>query len=194
MSPDFSIITPSYNYAKYVREMLDSVAGQEGVTFEHIVYDAGSTDGTLDVLREYDHVSLFVEPDEGMSDAINKGFKKAKGEWVMWLNTDDMLHPGALKEVLRYARQNEDADVIFGGWHFVDEAGNLTKKNFDADDVDGVLRLQLQFAESRTIKRVYGHTVSADDNLNILVDSVFYVFFRLLKPVLKIANKWRLEN
>ena len=60
--------------------------------------------------------------------------------------------------------------------------------------MDGVLRLQLQFAESRTIKRVYGHTVSADDNLNILVDSVFYVFFRLLKPVLKIANKWRLEN
>ena len=71
---------------------------------------------------------------------------------------------------------------------------NLSKKNFDAESVDGVLRLQLQFAESRTIKRVYGHTVSADDNINILVDSLFYVFFRLLKPVLKIANKWRLEN
>ena len=154
MSPDFSIITPSYNYAKYVREMLDSVAGQEGVTFEHIVYDAGSTDGTLDVLREYDHVSLFVEPDEGMSDAINKGFQKAKGEWVMWLNTDDMLHPGALKEVLRFARENEDADVIFGGWHFVDEAGNLKEQTQHAYDEAGNLKeqTQQQFDEAGNLK------------------------------------------
>ena len=103
MKPDFSIITASYNYAEYIREMLDSVAGQEDVTFEHIIYDAGSTDGTLDIIKEYEHVSLFVEPDDGMSDAINKGFERASGEWVMWLNTDDRLHPGALKEVLRFA-------------------------------------------------------------------------------------------
>ena len=83
MKVDFSIVTPSYNYSEYIRECLDSVRDQQGVTFEHLIYDAGSTDGTLDILAEYDHINLVVEKDKGMSDAINKGFKKAKGEWVM---------------------------------------------------------------------------------------------------------------
>ena len=54
--PDFSIITPSYNYARYVRECIESVKNQEGVTFEHIIQDAGSTDGTLDILHSYPHL------------------------------------------------------------------------------------------------------------------------------------------
>ena len=109
--PLFSIITPSYNYAKYVRECIESVKAQEGVTFEHIVFDAVSTDGTLDILREYPHLDVTVKPDRGMSDAINKGFRKAKGKWVMWLNTDDRLLPGALKAVAAFAEQHPEADV-----------------------------------------------------------------------------------
>ena len=96
--------------------MLDSVASQEGVTYEHIIFDAGSTDGTLDIIREYDHVDLTVEPDKGMTDAINKGFKKAKGKWVMWLNTDDRFKPGALAALKSYADKHCDADVIYGAW------------------------------------------------------------------------------
>lgn len=86
--PDFSIVTPSFNYATYVRECIESVLGQEGATFEHIIQDAGSTDGTLDILREYPHLKLHVEKDSGMSEGINRGFLKATGKWVMWLNTD----------------------------------------------------------------------------------------------------------
>lgn len=59
--PDFSIITPSYNYARYVKECIESVKNQEGVTFEHIIQDAGSTDGTLDILHSYPHLKLHVE-------------------------------------------------------------------------------------------------------------------------------------
>ena len=93
--PDFSIITPSYNYARYVRECIESVKNQEGATFEHIIQDAGSTDGTLDILHSYPHLKLHVEKDSGMSEGINRGFRKARGKWVMWLNTDDRLLPGA---------------------------------------------------------------------------------------------------
>ena len=121
--PLFSIITPSYNYAKYVRECIESVKAQEGVTFEHIVYDAGSTDGTLDILREYPHLDVTVEPDRGMSDAINKGFRKAKGQWVMWLNSDDRLLPGALKAVAAFAEKHPEADVVYGAWNFVNADG-----------------------------------------------------------------------
>lgn len=67
---------------------------QEGVTFEHIIQDAGSTDGTLDILHSYPHLKLHVEKDSGMSEGINRGFRKARGKWVMWLNTDDRLLPG----------------------------------------------------------------------------------------------------
>ncbi len=124
---DFSIITPSYNYSQYIREMLDSVRDQEGVTFEHLIYDAVSTDGTIDIIREYDHVSLVVEKDKGMSDAINKGFKKAKGKWVMWLNADDRLELGALAEVKKFADSHFEADVIYGEWNFMDGGGNYQR-------------------------------------------------------------------
>ena len=121
--PFFSIVTPSYNYSKYIRECIESVKNQEGVTFEHIVFDAGSTDGTVDIIKEYSNIDLTVEPDSGMSDAINKGFRKAKGKWVMWLNTDDRLLPGALKAVAAFAEKHPEADVVHGAWNFVDEEG-----------------------------------------------------------------------
>ena len=108
--PDFSIITPSYNYARYVRECIESVKNQEGVTFEHIIQDAGSTDGTLDILHSYPHLKLHVEKDSGMSEGINRGFRKARGKWVMWLNTDDRLLPGALAAVKAFADSRPDAD------------------------------------------------------------------------------------
>jgi glycosyltransferase involved in cell wall biosynthesis len=126
-TPLFSIITPSYNYATYVRECIESVKNQEGVTFEHIVFDAGSTDGTLDILREYPHLDVTVEPDQGMSDAINKGFRKAKGKWVMWLNSDDRLLPGALKAVAAFAEKHPEADVVYGAWNFVDADGAFVR-------------------------------------------------------------------
>jgi glycosyltransferase involved in cell wall biosynthesis len=125
--PDFSIVTASYNYSEYIREMLDSVVTQEGVTYEHIIFDAGSTDGTLDVIREYEHVDLTVESDTGMTDAINKGFKKAKGKWVMWLNTDDRLKLGALAAVKQFIESKPEADLIYGAWDFIDGSGNYQR-------------------------------------------------------------------
>lgn len=125
---DFTIVTPSYNYVDYVRECLDSVKAQEGVSYEHLVYDAGSTDGSLEILNQYSGIDLIVEADGGMSEAINKGFRRARGEWVIWLNTDDRLLSGALAEVKKFAKSQEDADVIHGGWNFVDGNGALLRR------------------------------------------------------------------
>lgn len=127
MKLDFSIITPSYNYYAFIHEMLESVLGQTGITYEHLIYDAGSTDGTIEIIKRYDHVTLVVEPDGGMSEAINKGFRNAKGEWVMWLNSDDRLKPGALAAVKEFAENKKDADVIFGAWDFIDGAGHYQR-------------------------------------------------------------------
>lgn len=120
---DFSIITPSYNYGRFIGDCLASVARQEGVTFEHLVLDAGSTDNTAEVVAKYPHATFFQESDKGMSDAINKGFRKARGTWVMWLNTDDFLEPGALAAIREHASRHPDADVIYGTYRFIDAAG-----------------------------------------------------------------------
>jgi len=125
---DFSVITPSYNYGHYIEQCLQSVAGQEGASYEHLVMDAGSSDGTAEVCRRFPGVAFFQEPDDGMSDGINKGFKRARGTWVMWLNADDMLRPGALLAVKRFAEQSPSADVIYGCWNFVDSEGSFIRR------------------------------------------------------------------
>ena len=127
MTPDFTIVTASYNYGEYIRECLESVARQKGVTFEHLVYDAGSSDDTAEVVSGFPHVKFVQEPDEGMTDAINKGFRVARGKWVMWLNADDRLVAGALQAVLDFAKGKENTDVIYGGWNFINQEGALMR-------------------------------------------------------------------
>ncbi|RYG98899.1 MAG: glycosyltransferase [Alphaproteobacteria bacterium] len=125
---DFTIVTASYNYGHYIAECLESVALQEGVTLEHLIMDAGSTDDTTDVVSRFPHATLFQEPDKGMSDGINKGFRKAKGKWVMWLNADDRLKPGALKAVKDFAEAHPVGDVIYGSWDFIDGNGRFMRR------------------------------------------------------------------
>jgi glycosyltransferase involved in cell wall biosynthesis len=91
-------------------------------TFEHLVIDGGSTDDSAEVAARFPHVTWIQEADGGMSEAINRGFDRARGEWVMWLNADDRLKPGALAAMLPLLEGNT-ADVVYGDWDFVDEGG-----------------------------------------------------------------------
>jgi len=125
---DFTIVTASYNYGRFIGECLRSVAEQEGVVLEHLVMDAGSTDDTAAVVAGFPHAAFFQEPDDGMSDGINKGFRRARGKWVMWLNADDRLTPGALRAVKEHAERNPSADVIYGCWNFVDADGTFIRR------------------------------------------------------------------
>jgi glycosyltransferase involved in cell wall biosynthesis len=126
----FSIVTPSLNQGRFLRDCLCSVSsqGSDGVQVEHIVRDACSTDGTVQILERTDGVVWTSEPDEGQTDAINKGFRKATGDWLMWLNADDYLLPGALAKVRTYALAHPAADVIYGDCLFVDEAGRTLRE------------------------------------------------------------------
>src|SRR6056297_2520300 len=96
---DFTIITPNLNYGRFLGECLESVAAQRDVTLEHLVFDGGSSDDSAEVVARSPHATWIQEHDGGMSEAINKGFDRAKGDWVMWLNADDRLKPGVLAEL-----------------------------------------------------------------------------------------------
>ena len=96
--PKISIVTPNYNYGCFIEETIRSVLLQGYPNLEYIVIDGGSTDNSIEIIKKYDPwISYWVsEPDEGQADAINKGFKEAKGKFYNWLNSDDLLMPGSL--------------------------------------------------------------------------------------------------
>src|SRR4051812_23613887 len=88
--PLVSVITPSFNQAKYIERTLESVRNQTYPRIEHIVIDGGSTDGTIEILKHQTFARWISEPDRGQSDALNKGIARAKGDIIGWLNSDDM--------------------------------------------------------------------------------------------------------
>ena len=113
--PLISIITPCLDRVEFVGAAIESVLDQDYPNLEHVVVDGGSTDGTLDVLRRYQHVRLISEPDEGVYDALNKGIDMARGEIIGHLNSDDLYEPHVLSEVARCFVANPDADMVCGG-------------------------------------------------------------------------------
>lgn len=124
MLPSISVITPSYNQGQYIRQTVESVLSQTYASVEYIVVDGLSTDETLTVLKPYgDRLTLIAERDNGQTDAINKGLRRATGDVVCWLNSDDYFLPGALATVGQYFAGHPDALWLTGDCCIVDEAG-----------------------------------------------------------------------
>ncbi|MBN2047929.1 MAG: glycosyltransferase [Anaerolineaceae bacterium] len=120
-----SIITPSFNQAGYLRETMKSVLSQDYPNLEYIVVDGGSTDGSVEVILDYaDHLAWWVsEPDRGQSDGINKGFRHATGEYVGWLNSDDIYLPGTVARAAAALDANPDAAFVYGDVYSIDAHG-----------------------------------------------------------------------
>ncbi len=110
-SPLVSIVTPSLNQGRFIREAIESIRGQSYASVEHIVVDGGSTDGTLEILRESDDLRWVSEPDRGQAHALNKGFAMAQGEILGWLNADDYYLPEAVSEGVEALRSGGAALV-----------------------------------------------------------------------------------
>ena len=123
--PLISIVTPSYNQARFLEETVLSVLNQDYPNIEYIIIDGGSTDGSVDIISEHeDKLAYWIsEPDRGQAHAINKGFARATGDIISWLNSDDVYEPNVLRLVAETLDPVAGPYVVFGDCLFVDEQG-----------------------------------------------------------------------
>jgi len=125
--PLVSIITPSFNQAQYIEATIQSVLGQEYPRIEYLIVDGGSTDRTVEIIKKYaGRISGWVsEPDKGQTDAINKGFARAKGDILAWLNSDDTYEPGAVAAAVKYLLEHPEVGMVYGDCNFINEEGRV---------------------------------------------------------------------
>jgi glycosyltransferase involved in cell wall biosynthesis len=122
--PTVAIVTPSYNQAPFIRAAIESVLAQDYPHIEYVIVDAGSTDGTLDVLRSLgNRVRWISEPDSGQAEGIDKGIRLTRGEIIGWLNADDVYAPGAVSAAVEALRAHEGAPAVYGDGIFIDADG-----------------------------------------------------------------------
>jgi glycosyltransferase involved in cell wall biosynthesis len=124
-----TVVTPSYNQARFLPATLASVRDQDHDDIEHIVIDGGSTDGSAEIIRDHAaHLAHWVsERDDGQTDALCRGFEMATGDIHCWLNSDDLFEPWTLREVVSYFTAHPDVDFVFGNSTWIDEDGAVLK-------------------------------------------------------------------
>lgn len=123
--PKISIITPSFNQGKFIEETILSVLRQGYPNLEYVIFDGGSSDTTVEIIRKYESEISYWEsvPDKGQSDAINKGLKYVTGDIINWLNSDDYLTQGALKKIAKNFMENPGLKMLGGRSRIFDEKG-----------------------------------------------------------------------
>jgi glycosyltransferase involved in cell wall biosynthesis len=138
-TPLISIVTPSFNQAEFIAEAIASVRLQSYRNYEHLIVDGMSTDGTVAIIRalatgeEQTAIAWISEQDSGQSEALNKGFRRAKGEIIGWLNSDDRYLANCFEHVVKAFEDNPDVDIIYGDYRFIDESGKLLRVRREID-------------------------------------------------------------
>jgi hypothetical protein len=132
-----SIVTPVLNAARFLKEAIESVLSQDYAFVEYIVVDGGSTDGTLEILDSYrGRLEYISGKDGGPSDAVHRGFTRARGDILAWLNADDIYLPGAVRLALDLLTAHPNVDVVYGDAYWIDEdggrIGRYPTRQFDA--------------------------------------------------------------
>jgi glycosyltransferase involved in cell wall biosynthesis len=139
--PLISVVTPSFNQVSFIGEALASVRLQNYSNCEHLVIDGRSTDGTVDMLRNLTagNMSWISEQDSGQSEALNKGFRRAKGEIIGWLNSDDRYRAGCFEHIVQAFKDNPEIDILYGDYLIVDELGKILKIRREIDFSEFIL-------------------------------------------------------
>ena len=190
-----SVITPSFNQAKYLEATIQSVLSQKGVELEYIIIDGGSTDGSLDIINRYSRQLAYwvSESDQGQTDAINKGFARATGDILAWLNSDDTYKPGALAEAVAYLAENPAVGLVYGDCDYIDREGRVIGR-FPAAQTDyrklrqGYVHIPQQAAFFRG--ELWRQVGPLDPSFYFAMDYDLWVRLAKTKPVKYLPRVW----
>jgi len=176
--PLVSIITPSFNQGEFIEQTILSVLGQDYPHIEYIVIDGGSTDQTLEILRKYGEQLTWVsEPDEGQSDAVNKGFRLARGDIVGWINADDVYFDhSAVEKVVKAFLDHPEADVVYGDFVEIDREGRITRI-YPVPDFNYARLLRMNFVPQCTVffRSKIARQYELDTSLEFVLDSDLFI-------------------
>jgi len=179
--PRISIVTPSFNQGQFIEETIRSVLLQGYPNIEYFVIDGGSSDQTLEVLRKYEPwlSGWLSEPDQGQSDAINKGWGRVSGEWLAWMNADDTYMPGALWVLAKEIRECADCGILVGSAVWTDASGKVIHHQIISgfDYIDFLLRLRNHPPSGSTLIRrsVVDAVGGLDVSMNMICDTEYWM-------------------
>lgn len=193
--PKISIITPSFNQGEFLETTIKSVLDQNYPNLEYIIIDGGSTDNSVDIIKKYErHLAYWIsEKDKGQTDAINKGFKRATGEIIAWLNSDDYYFPGALNLIAEMYQSNPKAGLYIGNGTVADRNGKKIRRYshdiiFDYETLLKGSNYILQpstFINSKALTEV-GYL---DDSLHFAMDLEYWIRVAGKFPVMTINSE-----
>jgi hypothetical protein len=192
--PRISIITPSFNQAKFLEQTILSVLSQDYPDIEYIVMDGGSTDGSVEIIKKYADKLAYWESqkDAGQADAINKGFARASGDLVAWLNSDDFYHPGALRSAVQVFDENPDAVLVYGNMLAVDENGaTFNSLNYKQLTLEDLLCFQIIGQPAVFMRRsALQKTNGLNLDFHFLLDHLLWIQIAQHGRILHVEQTW----
>lgn len=177
--PKITVVMPSYNQGQFIEESIKSVINQKYPNLEFFIIDGGSKDNTVDIIKKYKkHIDYWIsEKDKGQSNAINKGFKKASGEIITWLCSDDTYLNNSLSKVGSYFLNHPEVDFVFGNVNAIDEKGHTIKeiKNYRFNKLSFLARVNtISQPGSFYRKKILDEIGLIDENLHYCMDYDFF--------------------
>jgi glycosyltransferase involved in cell wall biosynthesis len=189
-----SIITPSFNQAAYLEQTITSVLNQDHPNIEYIVVDGGSTDDSVKVIKKYaDRLAYWVsEKDRGQADAINKGFARATGEIIAWLNSDDYYLAGAVSAAAKVFEEHPDVVLVYGNMLSVDENGKtFNTQTYKQMTLEDLLCFQIIGQPAVFIRRsALQITGGLDPTYHFMLDHHLWIRLAQLGSILHVPQTW----